>query len=132
MSDNDFDVINRKLDFLIVEVKALSISQQKLFSLLSERSKEIVEKEIISEHVSGVNLEENLPEPAENIEAKVGVITALAVGVLNHDGTKICWIPKKAINNLDRIAIKQGDSAKLVIADWFQPKIKWVKNEPRG
>ena len=118
MSANDFDIVNSKLD--------------KIINLLSERSKEIVEKEIISEHVSGVNLEENLPEPAENIEAKVGVITALAVGVLNHDGTKICWIPKKAINNLDRIAIKQGDSAKLVIADWFQPKIKWVKNEPRG
>ena len=38
-----------------------------MFELLSERSKEVFEKEVVSEHVSGVNLEDN----TENFSVKI-------------------------------------------------------------
>ena len=91
MSDNDFDVLNGKLDLLIDSTTQLNLNQIKMFELLSERSKDVITKEmggeklttsvrregnalnlesvkdalqtsdskppIVSEHVSGVNLE---------------------------------------------------------------------------
>jgi hypothetical protein len=107
----------KKLDEILFIVKGF---EAKLLSMLKPESQETVKKEL------------ELPDITETIEAEVGVITEKAVGVLNHDGSKICWIPKKAIANLDKIVIDQGKSANLLIADWFQSKIKWVKNEPRG
>ena len=51
--ETNFDVLNGKLD--------------KILGLLSERSKEVFEKEVVSEHVSGVNLEDNA-ETKEEVE----------------------------------------------------------------
>ena len=97
----------------------LSSAELKLMELLKRESKAVFVEEVKQKIV-------------ETIDAEVGVITEKAVGVLNSDGSKICWIPKKAIKNLAKIAIEQGKGASLIIEDWFQSKIKWVKNEPRG
>lgn len=146
------------------EFKKLDVSNQrwKIYQLLSERSKEVVGKDLAGEkckydfdmHSSvcqgciwfeecsvGNDPKSISSKPAEpkgettvheSIVAEVGIITQLAVGVINHDGSEICWIPKSAISNLDKIAIEQGKTSELVIVDWFQPKVEWVKNKPRG
>ena len=95
----------------------------KIYSLLSERS-----KEIISEHVSGVNLE-NLMVQTSYI-CKIGIVTEKAVGILNSDASKIAWIPKKAIKNLDKIVVIQGLTPEIIVHDWFAYKVKWVENKP--
>ena len=97
----------------------LSSCELKLMELLKRESRAVFVKEVKQKTI-------------ETIDAEVGVITQKAVGVLNSDGSKICWIPKKAISNLNKIAIEQGKGASLIIEDWFQSKIKWVENEPRG
>lgn len=117
-----------------------------IYQLLSERSKEVVVKEIdykkpfervtradgtIEERQLEVVIEKETTVH-ESIVAEVGIITEKAVGVINHDGSEICWIPKSAIKNLAKIAIQQGKTSELVIADWFQSKVEWVKNKPRG
>ena len=129
MSDNDFDVINRKLDFLIVEVKALSISQQKLFSLLSERSKEIVEKEIISEHVSGVNLEEELLVTEQMLmdltEVTVIAQSGKAFLVLKKGYQK--WIPYSQLYDVEQ---RFEDGQFLQNVPLNEKAEKWMHNKP--
>ena len=113
----------KKLDEILFVVKGMEAKIDKISEALvdfvlkkPEPKQETVKKEL---------------DVTETIEAEVGVITAKAVAVLNSDGSKICWIPKSAIKNLDKIAIEQGKRADLLIHDWFQAKIQWVKNEPR-
>ena len=108
MSDNDFDVINHKLD--------------KIIELLSERSKEVLEEEITSEHVSGVNLEDNTVV-SESIKGMVSVVTAKAVKVIV--GKNYAWIPKKCVKNLDKIVLEEGKIPEIVLQDWFKEKIEW-------
>ena len=112
----------KKLDEILFEIKGISRDLKLMFMMLKPESQETIVKELIETKTAVV----------ENLEAEVGVITEKAVGILNSDGSKICWIPKKAIKNLAKIAIEQGKRADLLIEDWFQSKIKWVKNEPRG
>lgn len=110
----------KRLDGIEDAMIELSDNQKKIYALLAPESQETVRKEF------------ELPETKESVEAEVGVITEKAVGILNHDKSKICWIPKKAIKNLDKIAIEQGKRAELTIENWFQSKVKWVENKPRG
>lgn len=110
----------KKLDEILFELKGL---KPKIDLILEELVAKKPEPKVVEGEV--------LPDITETIEAEVGVITAKAVAVLNHDGSKICWIPKSAIKNLDKIAIEQGKRADLLIHDWFQAKIEWVKNKPR-
>ena len=53
----------------------------------------------------------------------VGIITEKAVKI--HAGNKFAWIPKKAIKNLNRIAVIQEQEAALEIEDWFIEKVEW-------
>ena len=114
-----------------------------IYQLLSERSKEVVKKELTSEHVSGVDLEKEigvnidviealLPEAVnpkgettvkETVTGKVVLITDLAVLIGNAD--RVAWFPKSVILNLDKIALKQGEQVELKIVKWFKYKIEW-------
>lgn len=113
----------KKLDEILFILSGL---EKKILEMLKPASQETFKKELKE------TLVDELPGLHESIEAEVGVITAKAVGLLSHNGDKICWIPKKAITNLDKIVVEQGKRADLLIEDWFQSKVKWVKNEPRG
>ncbi len=97
-----------------------------IYQLLSEKSKETVIKEIKSEHISGVNLEDK-PQGETTVEetvtGKVVLITDLAVLIGNKD--RVAWFPKSVILNLDKIVLKQGKPVDLKIVDWFKYKIEW-------
>ena len=101
-----------------------------IYKMLSEKSKNIVDKEIRSEHVSGVNLEEQEKQAPkgettvqETVTGKVVHITTDAVLIGNAD--RVAWFPKSVILNLDKIALKQGETVELKIVDWFKYKIEW-------
>jgi len=114
------------------EFKKLSANSRDwlIYQLLSEQSKNIVDKEIRSEHVSGVNLEEQEKQAPkgettvqETVTGKVVHITTDAVLIGNAD--RVAWFPKSVILNLDKIALKQGETVELKIVDWFKYKIEW-------
>ena len=101
-----------------------------IYQMLSDKSKETLVKEIKSEHISGVNLEEQ-KEPKSTGETsveetrtgKVVLVTDKAVLIGNAD--RVAWFPKSVILNLDKIALKQGEVVELKIVDWFKYRIEW-------
>ena len=56
--ETDFDVLLKGLQELGKNQILMNNTLMKIFELLSDRSKEVFEKEITSEHVSGINLED--------------------------------------------------------------------------
>ena len=117
-------MLNGKLDKII---KELAWYKKDIDSRHSGETY-IKPKEVVSEHVSGVNLE-NLMVQTSYI-CKIGIVTEKAVGILNSDASKIAWIPKKAIKNLDKIVVIQGLTPEIIVHDWFAYKVKWVENKP--
>ena len=101
-----------------------------IYQLLSEKSKETVVKEIKSEHISGVNIEEQAEQAPkgettieETVTGKVTLVTDKAVLIGNAD--RVAWFPKSVILNLDKIVLDKDKTVELKIADWFKYKIEW-------
>lgn len=101
-----------------------------IYQLLSEKSKETVVKEIKSEHVSGVNIEEQEKQAPkgettlqETVTGTVTLITDKAVLIGNKD--RVAWFPKSVIINLDKIVLEKDKIVELKIVDWFKYKIEW-------
>ena len=108
-------MLNGKLDYLIVEVKVLNMVQQKMFELLSERSKEVFEKEVVSEHVSGVNLE-------KEIGVNIDVIEALLPEAIEKASKPI--VTEQMLMDLTEVTvIAQSGKAFLVLKKGYQ---KWI------
>jgi hypothetical protein len=61
----------------------------------------------------------------ESIEAPIFKVTAKAVGI-QGEGNLIAWIPKKAIENLDKIVVNEGDIVELQLASWFT--LEWKED----
>ena len=166
--ETNFDVLNGKLDLLIDSTTQLNLNQIKMFELLSERSKEVLkedwstkehmEKDLknakkliltpdtefakVSEHVSGVNLEDNA-ETKEEVEmdftqVSVNAQTDKALLVVKKGYQQ--WLAKSLIigggsgydnGNIYDIKIleispKSGKSTKWVFKKW--EIFKAVKN----
>ena len=101
-----------------------------IYQLLSEKSKETVIKEIKSEHVSGVNIEEQAKQAPkgettveETVTGKVVIVSDKAVLIGNKD--RVAWFPKSVIENLDKIVLEKDKIVELKIKDWFKYKIEW-------
>jgi len=101
-----------------------------IYELLSGRSKEIVDEEIKSEHVSGVDLEEQEKQAPkgetsvqETVTGKVVLVTDRAV--LIGAGDRVAWFPKSVIENLDKIVLEKDKQVELVVKEWFKYKIEW-------
>ena len=62
----------------------------------------------------------------ESIEASVFKVTAKAVGI-QGEGNLIAWIPKKAIENLDKIVVNEGEIVDLKLASWFT--LEWKEDK---
>ena len=122
------------------EFKKLSANSRDwlIYKLLSEASKDRVIREfrpegetgIKSEHVSGVNLEKEIPAlekgettVEETVTGKVVLVTdkAVLIGV----GDRVAWFPKSIILNLDKIVLDKDKTVELKIVDWFKYKIEW-------
>ena len=101
-----------------------------IYQLLSDRSKETVIKEIKSEHISGVNIEEQTKQAPkgettvqEIVKGTVVLVTDKAVLIGNAD--RVAWFPKSVIENLDKIVLDKDKIVELKIKDWFKYKIVW-------
>ena len=97
-----------------------------IYSMLSEKSKNLADKEIKSEHVSGVDLEEKPKGDttvSETVTGKVVIVSDKAVLIGNAD--RVAWFPKSVIENLDKVVLEQGETVELKIKDWFKYKIEW-------
>ena len=89
-----------------------------------------VEKEIKSEHISGVNIEEQEKQAPkgettvrETIQGIVRIITDKAVQIVI--GIRSAWIPKSAIKNLESVVLEQGKPVSIDLHTWFAPKVEW-------
>lgn len=120
------------------EFKKLSANNRDwlIYQLLSERSKKTVEKEIKSETIviSDEELEQRKAsiitvKPTgdttveETVKGKIALVTDKAVLIGNAD--RVAWFPKSVIENLDKIALKQGEIVELKVKEWFKYKIEW-------
>ena len=100
-----------------------------IYELLSKRSKEIVKKELQkvdgSVTLGDTTIESSKGETTveETVTGKVVLVTDLAVLIGNAD--RVAWFPKSTILNLDKIALKQGETVKMIVTDWFKYKIEW-------
>ena len=115
MSANDFDIVNSKLD--------------KIINLLSERSKEIVEKEIVSGHVSGVNLEDDTTV-TEQVLMDLTEVTVIAQSgkaflVLKKGYQK--WIPYSQLYDVEE---RFEDGQFLQNVPLNEKAEKWMHNKP--
>ena len=122
-------MLNGKLDYLIVEVKVLNMVQQKMFELLSERSKEVFEKEVVSEHVSGVNLEDNVTV-TETMLMDLTEVTVIAQSgkaflVLKKGYQK--WIPYSQLYDVEE---RFEDGQFLQNVPLNEKAEKWMHNKP--
>jgi len=108
------------------DFKKMTANQRdwEIYKLLSGRSKEIAKAEKIVDEII-----EKIPEPKgettvqETVTGKVTLVTDKAVLIGNAD--RVAWFPKSVILNLDKIALKQGETVELKIVDWFKYKIEW-------
>jgi len=115
-----------------------------IYQLLSEKSKETVVKDLVGENYAenkrvdssnptiSKSLRDTDSKPTEpkgettveeTVTGKVVLITDKAVLIGNAD--RVAWFPKSVIINLDKIALKQGETVELKIVDWFKYKIEW-------
>ena len=129
MSANDFDVINSKLDLLIDSTTQLNLNQIKMFELLSERSKEVFEKEVVSEHVSGVNLEDNVTV-TETMLMDLTEVTVIAQSgkaflVLKKGYQK--WIPYSQLYDVEE-RFEDGQFLQNIMLN--EKAEKWMHNKP--
>lgn len=101
-----------------------------IYQLLSPTSKDVVVREFQSEHVSGVNIEEQEKQTPkgettveETVTGNVVLVTDKAVLIGNAD--RVAWFPKSVIMNLDKIVLDKDKHVELKIVDWFKYKIEW-------
>lgn len=101
----------KKLDEILFVVKGI---EAKLLGLLKPGSQEKVIKELAKNGTTVV----------ESITGIIRLITDKAIQIVV--GVKGSWIPKSAIENLDKIALAQGEEATIKIKAWFTEKVKWA------
>ena len=87
-----------------------------IYSLLSEKSKKTVEKDIKIEPKGDTVIE-------EIITGIVSLVTDKAVLIQVAD--RVAWFPKSVILNLDKIVLEKDTTVELKIVDWFKYKIEW-------
>lgn len=109
-----------------------------IYQLLSEKSKKLFTSKLTeNEEKSLRKLEQKFEDDPEmtplgpkgkttieeTVTGKIVLVTDLAVLLGNAD--RVAWFPKSVILNLDKIALKQGETVELKIKDWFKYKIEW-------
>ena len=113
--ETNFDVLNGKLD--------------KILALLSERSKDVFEQEIVSEHVSGVNLEDNVTVTEQMLmdltEVTVIAQSGKAFLVLKKGYQK--WIPYSQLYDVEQ---KFENGQFLQNLPLNEKAEKWMHNKP--
>ena len=111
----NFDVLNGKLD--------------KILALLSERSKEVFEKEVVSEHVSGVNLEDFVTVTEQMLmdltEVTVIAQSGKAFLVLKKGYQK--WIPYSQLYDVEE-RFEDGQFLQNIMLN--EKAEKWMHNKP--
>ena len=127
--ETNFDVLNGKLDLLIDSTTQLNLNQIKMFELLSERSKEVFEKEVVSEHVSGVNLEDNVTV-TETMLMDLTEVTVIAQSgkaflVLKKGYQK--WIPYSQLYDVEQ-RFEDGQFLQNIMLN--EKAEKWMHNKP--
>lgn len=141
-----------------------------IYELLSEKSKETIHyeitakndlpeaiytNEVVSEHVSGTNIEKCeheleikgefeicaicgyispkriKPQRETSVEETVcGTIQLVTdKAVLIGDGERVAWFPKSVIMNLDQIVLEQNTYVEFKVVEWFKYKIEWKAKE---
>lgn len=110
------------------EFKKLTANSRdwEIYKLLSERSKEVIVKDIKSEHISGVNLEDKPTGETSTEEIVKGIVANLTEkAVLIKVGNRVAWFPKSVITNLDKVVLEPNKIAEIIIKEWFKYKIEW-------
>ena len=153
----NFDVLNGKLDLLIDSTTQLNLNQIRMFELLSERSKDVITKEmggensrdssmeggesihiasptdskppIVLEHVSGVNLEDNVTVTEQMLmdltEVTVIAQSGKAFLVLKKGYQK--WIPYSQLYDVEE---RFEDGQFLQNVPLNEKAEKWMHNKP--
>ncbi len=104
-----------------------------IYSLLSERSKELIAVEFGNKTFNRTPLKDKIDDfdekptgetsVQETVTGKVTLVTDKAVLIGNAD--RVAWFPKSVIENLDKIVLEKDKTVELVIKDWFKYKIEW-------
>ena len=119
------------------EFKKLSANSRDwlIYQLLSEKSKEAILGDLVSEKPAKPLFDEdhakiaasNEPKGETTVEeivtGKVVLVTDKAVLIGNTD--RVAWFPKSVILNLDKIVLDKDKTVELKIVDWFKYKIEW-------
>jgi hypothetical protein len=114
MSDNGLEILEvcKSIDKLTEELKRIADF------LIATKS--------IPERESTKKMED-LPVVKDEITTDIFRITQKAVGIKWESQGLIAWIPKKAIENLDKIVIEEGKRVTLKLASWFT--LEWKEDK---
>jgi len=109
--DNITEELKRIADFLVAS------------KVVPEKRESTIKKKTVKKVSPGF---EGGATVVESITAPIFRVTQKAVGIKDDEGM-IAWIPKKAIENLDKIVVEEGDTVELKLASWFT--LEWKEDK---